>query len=443
VNQALVERYDRRLPRYTSYPAAPHFKPIKHAEVAQALSRVAGAISLYVHIPFCKQLCWYCGCHREIVQGTKRTHPYVDGLLAELDLVCAYAGGLLRIEQLALGGGSPNSLDEDQLAKLMGGIRARMPVVATGACSVELDPRSMSPRMAEHLVTLGFDRFSMGVQDLDEAVMAAVNRPQSAALVERVLGALRVRGNPAINIDLMVGLPLQTAETITATVRRVAGWATSQVTLFPYAHVPWMQPQQKHLERVGLPGREERKVLRETATRLLVAAGYQQIGMDHFARPSDALVRARDSGRLHRNFQGYTTRPDLEMVGVGTSAIGYCGGAYMQNTKDQATWYEALAAGRLPVERGHVMSDDDVVRRQIILALLCRGGLRWDDLGLSSQAFTQELDRLRPLADDGLLRIRREGLTLTARGKGFARNVAAVFDQYMTQDGPGRYSRTT
>lgn len=434
----LVARYRTRAPRYTSYPTAPHFQELQPEAVLPYAGRGEGPLALYVHVPFCERLCTYCGCHVEIKRSRSHAEPYVDRLLAELDLWRAQWAPGRSLERLALGGGTPTFLTEDQLVRLIGGIRERVPTAPGHDFSIEIDPRTVDDSKLARLVELGFNRFSFGVQDFDERVLALVNRPTEAGTVEHCVRELRSHGDFALNLDLMYGLPGQTEESFARTVDTLIALRPSRVALFLYAHVPWLKPAQKTLEKRGLPDSDVKSALFSLATHKLTEAGYQAIGMDHFALPDDELVLARQAGTLQRNFMGYTTRAGLDLFGLGVSAIGGFDRVYTQDLKERPAWGERIDAGELPVFRGRVLTDEDLLRREVIMTLFCN--LR---VTLDATHFAAELEALAPMAEDGLVVLDGDTVQVTELGRHFIRNVCAVFDAYLEGDqGARRYSQT-
>lgn len=439
VPAALVERYRTRAPRYTSYPTAPHFRAIDPAAVDAAAGRNDGPVALYVHIPFCRSLCSYCGCHVEIRKSREVGGAYVDDLLAELDLWLARMRPGRSLAQLSLGGGTPTFLLPSDMTRLLEGIRARLPFTADVDASIEIDPRTVDEAYLDRLVALGFNRYSFGVQDLDPAVLDAVNRHQTEDEVTRAVRRLRGHGPFDLNLDLMYGLPNQTEAGFRRTLERVVDLAPTRIALFHYAHVPWMKPAQKLVERQGLPDSATKARLFGLANEVLGGAGYVAIGMDHFAREGDALVGAMRAGTLQRNFMGYTTHAGIDQFGIGVSAIGYFGGAYAQDLKERGEWAERIGAGRLPVERGIVLSEEDLVRRTVIMDLFCNFHARLPE----GWAFEAERERLRPLEADGLVVVDGREVRVTPLGRHFIRNVCAVFDRYLEADAAARrYSAT-
>ena len=437
----LVDKYRTRAPRYTSYPTAPQFSAIAGDTVDAALASGDGPLSLYVHIPFCKSLCLYCGCHVEI-QGKRGIGAvYVDVLLAELDLFCARMKPGRTLAQLALGGGTPTFLLPADMARLIAGIRARLPFAADGDFSIEIDPRTVDVDYLNTLVDIGFNRYSFGVQDFDEAVLEAVKRRQTESVVRTALETLRKRGNFQINLDLMYGLPHQAVESFGRSLDIVTDLRPSRIALFQYAHVPWMKPAQKVLEKSGIPASPLKSTLFALTVEKLGAAGYHAIGMDHFALAGDELVSSQASGTLQRNFMGYTTGAGLDQIGIGVSSIGYFRGVYAQNLKKREDWQARIDQGELPVERGLALSPEDLRRRRLIMSLFCNFAVRWP----VEEDYTAELERLRPFEADGLCVVRpdRTGVDVTPLGQHFIRNLCSIFDQYFEADvASRRYSVT-
>ncbi|GDX80647.1 oxygen-independent coproporphyrinogen III oxidase [Deltaproteobacteria bacterium] len=438
---ALVSRYRTRAPRYTSYPTAPQFAPIAAQELVAGLAAGTGPVSLYAHIPFCAKRCHYCGCHVEIHGNRDIGDRYVDGLLAEAALWARPMQAGRQMAQLALGGGTPTFLRPAQLTRLVDGLRALWPQAAGAELAIEVDPRTVTKEDLENVVAVGFTRVNLGVQDVDEGVLAAVNRPQPFHLVESAVATLRRAGLNQVGVDLVYGLPQQTDETFTRTIEAVAGLAPGRIALFQYAHVPWLKPAQKLLERFARPDAEGRTRMWKIAREKLGAAGYREIGMDHFALPDDELVASLEAGHLQRNFEGYTTHGGLDLLGLGVSAIGFFGGRYAQNRKDREGWEADIEAGRFPTERGFVLSDDDHLRRRVIMELFCNFGVRFAPAEADSLA--AELARLAPFEADGLVVCTPGRVEVTELGRFFIRNVCATFDKYLeADDGKRRYSET-
>lgn len=453
ITPELLAKYSRPAPRYTSYPTAPHFHPGFDAEHWQAeLARDSTRDwSVYVHIPFCDTLCWYCGCNMVASRNYQRASAYLDTLERELDLARTAIGRQRPMRQLHWGGGTPTFLNPEDIRRLAAMIESRMPRAHEVEASCEIDPRELTPEHVAALAEAGFNRVSMGVQDLTDAVQQAVHRIQPAALVDKVYGWLRDAGFASINLDLMVGLPRQQVDSFAATLDHVIELAPDRLAVFNYAHVPWMKPHQKLIREDELPDPAGRWALQMLAMERLTAAGYVYIGMDHYARPEDEIVQAQKNAGLYRNFQGYTTHPDCDILGLGASSISQTESTYAQNQKDIKTWQAAIDAGRLPVERGIRLSDDDRLRRDAITRIMCDLVLDRDAFGARwnidfDRYFADALPELEALATDGLIQLEGSQIRVTDTGRILLRNVAVPFDAWYrreatSNDGP-RYSRT-
>jgi len=449
----LIEKHSTRGPRYTSYPTAPHFRSDVDTDALGRLWQGAGGgpdggLSVYVHVPYCHRRCLYCGCHTEVLRRPADLTAYVDSLLAELALADQAIGGHHPpLRQLALGGGTPTILPPAELDRLLSDLLGRWPAARGAELSAEIDPRTITDDVLGVLVEHGFNRVSLGVQDLDPDVQQVVGRVQPAEMVERLMARLRsLRSPPSINLDLIHGLPRQTPERWRRTIDGVVRMAPDRIAVFGYAHVPWMRPHQEALDGEPMPDARTRVELMGIAWEALTEAGYASIGFDHFARPDDELAVALAEGTLHRNFMGYTTHRGLDQVGLGVSAISAVGASYAQDAKEQPRWRAAIAAGRMPWERGLLLSDDDLLRREVILDLSCN--LRLDFARFATahgfafdERFADELDQLAPLADDGLITLDGDGIRVTPTGRFLVRIVCMVFDRYL-RAGQARYSRT-
>jgi oxygen-independent coproporphyrinogen-3 oxidase len=441
----LLRRYDRPGPRYTSYPAAPQFNTAFDAAALREHASGSNTplrrpLSLYLHVPFCFSPCFYCGCNRVITRDTARGERYVEDLLSEAQLAAALFDPAREVVQLHLGGGTPNFLGRETLTRLLEGLgRAfRLSEAADRDFSIELDPRALpAPEdYATTLAQLGFNRASLGVQDFDPEVQHAVNRVQTVAETLDLIDACRDRGFRSINIDLIYGLPRQTPERFRSTLRTVMSARPDRVAVYGYAHLPALFKAQRRIDPAALPGPAARLDLLSLAIEELSAGGYRYIGMDHFALPDDELVRAQESGGLQRNFMGYTTHAHCDLIGLGASDISHVADSYSQNFRDLKAWQAALGERRLPVWRGLALAFDDRVRGAVIGQLMCQGvidtaaigrdfGLDFDDY------FDAELQRLRPLAADGLVRVAGEAIVVTAAGRLLLRNIAMCFDRYL------------
>lgn len=446
---ALIRRYDQSGPRYTSYPSADRFQsgfPAQSADAALAARNVAGDLSLYFHIPFCRTLCFYCGCHRIPTRREERGTRYVDFLIEEMQLVAARLTGPKRVRQIHLGGGTPTFLSTKDLARLMAEMRTLFEFVDDLECGIEVDPRSVDAARIAELAAMGFNRLSLGVQDFDPEVQKAINRIQSEAETLGVLEAARAAGFASISVDLIYGLPFQTPERFARTLERVIAFRPDRIAVYNYAHMPERFPAQSAMPREALPGPDAKLALLGLTIATLEAAGYEYIGMDHFALATDELAIAQREGSLQRNFQGYSTHADCEMLGFGVSAIGCVGGTYLQNSKDIESWEAAIVDGRLPVVRGYTLSDDDRLRSKVIQLLMCR--LEIDTRTVTSrlgrpfwECFGDVRETLLGFARDGLLALGPNSIRILPRGRLLVRHIAMAFDAHLTQPGAARYSR--
>jgi oxygen-independent coproporphyrinogen-3 oxidase len=436
---SVLDSYARRaVPRYTSYPTAPHFAAdFPEAVYRGWLARLdpGEPISLYLHVPFCKQMCWYCGCNMKLAARYAPLADYVEHLIAEIDLIADAMPARIPVAHLHLGGGTPTALDPDDLALVMARLAKRFRLTADADLAIESDPRTLTDPMIERIGALGFNRASFGVQEFDPKVQAAINRLQPPELVARATERLRAVGVRGINFDLIYGLPHQTATSLRATVGECVAMRPDRVALFGYAHVPWMAKNQRMIAEDSLPDAAERATQAEAGADTLVAAGYVRIGIDHFALPGDPLAIASETGRLRRNFQGYTSDPARTLIGVGATAIGSTPDGHVQNIAETGAWSRAVSAGRLPVARGHASSAEDALRAHVIERIMCDGAV---DLRAAGRAFgfaddwcAAEDPVLATLQRDGVVALAPGRVALTAEGLPLARVVAAVFDTYL------------
>jgi oxygen-independent coproporphyrinogen-3 oxidase len=452
---ALIERYDRPGPRYTSYPTAvefhPGFGPHDYGERLAAASHADAPLSLYIHVPFCEERCAYCGCAVIATRKREVAATYLDYLEREIAMLAGALGSRRRIVQYHWGGGTPTYLSPEQILRLDAAVRRHFDVVADAEQAIEIDPRVTTRRQIALLRRLGFNRLSFGIQDFDERVQEAIQRHQSEQTTRDLYWAARDAGFESINFDLIYGLPRQTVASFTKTLESVVDLLPDRIAVYSYAHVPWIRPNQKAINPQDLPDAPAKRQLLAKAVETFTGAGYVSIGMDHFALPDDELAAAMRERRLHRNFMGYTVRPAPDSVAVGVSAIGDVAGAFAQNYKSLARYYEAIDAGRFPVERGYALSADDKVRRYVIAELMCNfhvdGTVLRDRFGVTlSQYFAPELARLTApdgLGSDGLVQIAGDSLQVTPRGRLFVRNVCMVFDTYLAAHaGRPTFSRT-
>ena len=451
----ILPRYVRPLPRYTSYPTAPVWSDaFGSAAYRDALARVAGDVSVYVHVPFCRSLCHFCACNRIITRDPALPERYLEDLEREVARVhrLLAAGAGSGAAQVHLGGGTPTHLSPAGLERLMRIVDDAFAIRSDAEVSIEVDPRVTTPDHVQAIAACGFDRVSLGVQDFDARVQQAIHRIQSVALTAELVDALRAVGISSVGFDLIYGLPFQTRSSLERTLDAVLDIAPDRIALYAYAHVTWVAKQQRGFERHDLPTPGERLTLMLGAIRRLLEAGYVHVGLDHFARPDDALARARNEGSLHRNFMGYTTRAGLDLVGFGPSAISEVGGAYAQNERTLEGWGGALARGGLATLRGHLRSEDDEQRHFVIERILCHGSV--DASAFTERfgrrfanRFSDELEVLAAMEEDGLLATTADGsFSLSLAGRLLARNVASVFDAYLppdaAADGAPRFSQS-
>ncbi len=448
----LLARYDQRVPRYTSYPTAPHFSPaVDAATYAGWLAAVPeqASVSLYLHVPFCEQLCLFCGCHTTVARHNAPRESYAALLETEIGLVAAALGRRQRVAQIHWGGGTPTALPADSLRAVFAALRAHFDLAPEAEIAVEIDPRNLPPDRVQALADMGITRASLGVQDFDPAVQHAVQRLQSFAMTRDAAEALRRVGVRSLNLDLLYGLPHQTAASVAATMHQALELAPDRVAVFGYAHVPWMKPHQRLLSEADLPDGPARFAQRQAAEAVLVEAGFRRIGLDHYARAGDALAEAEAAGRVRRNFQGYTVDDAELLIGLGASAIGALAQGYVQNAARTPVYAEALRAGALPVARGVALSAEDRLRRSVIEALMCELAADLPALarahGAEPSGLLSAAPLLADLAEDGLIRWDGRRVELTETGRPFVRNVAAVFDTYLAtgqEAGVRRHARS-
>nr|WP_073131569.1 oxygen-independent coproporphyrinogen III oxidase [Roseomonas rosea] len=429
-SRALLALAEARVPRYTSYPTAAQFGALDEATYRRWLRegvRASDPLSLYLHVPYCRDLCWYCACHTKATRSEARIQAFAEALEAEAALLEAALPAHGGVSHLHFGGGTPSILGPTRMAGLVATLRARFGLRPGAEVAIELDPRTLDEAMVDMLGALGFTRASLGVQDIAPDVQARIGRPQPKELVAVGVERLRRAGIGGINIDLMYGLPTQTVEHVRASARFAASLGADRIAVFGYAHVAWMKPHQKAIDAATLPGIEARLEQAEAAEAELKAAGYAPLGLDHFAKPSDPLARAAAAGRLRRNFQGYTTDDAPVLLGLGPSAIGTLPGGHAQNMLDERAYGAAVAEGRLPVARGVAVTAEDRHRAALIERLMCDFAL---DLDRRDPAVASALARMAPLVEQGLVALSPDRLEVTPVGRRFVRQVAACFDAY-------------
>lgn len=449
LSQERLRQFDVPGPRYTSYPTADRFvEAFTPEDYRQALwSRATGVgtvggaspLSVYVHIPFCESVCYYCACNKVITKHHERAAEYVAALEREMALHAQVLGAGQVVSQLHLGGGSPTFLSDGELSRLMDSLRQVFRFAQGAEVSIEVDPRTVTSARLKHLRDLGFNRLSFGVQDFDPAVQRAVHRVQSEQLVEELMRQAQALGFASTNVDLIYGLPKQTPLSLQRTVDKVSRLRPDRIALYGYAHLPQRFKPQRRIDPAALPPASEKVHMLSLAIAGFEKAGYHYIGMDHFALPSDSLAVAKRQGRLHRNFQGYSTQPDCDLIGLGVSSIGRVGGTYSQNAKTLPEYYDAIDQGRFPVVRGLALSRDDLVRRAVIMAMMCQGRVEYESIALAhlidvEDYFARELSQMQDLQDQGLVRLEPGALELTPMGWYFVRAVAMVFDRHLQVD---------
>jgi oxygen-independent coproporphyrinogen-3 oxidase len=445
ITHEMLEKYDVAGPRYTSYPTADRFVDAFGVEdYQQALDkrRVGGMVlplSIYVHVPFCESLCFYCACNKIITKRHERGTEYLEYLRREIDLHVEHLGKGQTISQLHLGGGSPTFFNDEELTQLMEMIKRNFVLAPNGEYSIEIDPRTVDEKRLAHLAGLGFNRLSFGVQDFDAEVQKAVHRIQPAEQVFDLVGTARRLGFDSVNVDLIYGLPRQTPTSFARTLQQVATLKPERIALYAYAHLPQRFKPQRKIHAEDLPVVSDKIEMLSIAISTFLSAGYVYVGMDHFALPTDPLTIAKRQGRLHRNFQGYSTQPDCDLIALGVSAIGRVGSTYSQNAKTLDEYYDHINQGKLPVVKGLALSSDDLVRRAVIMALMCQGELQFEAVELAymidfKQYFSAELASLKALEKEGLVEVDGASIQVTSRGWFFVRGIAMHFDRYLQTD---------
>jgi oxygen-independent coproporphyrinogen-3 oxidase len=449
----LIRKYDGLGPRYTSYPTADRFTEAFTARhLADALlDRFAEPapqpLSLYVHVPFCNTICYYCACNKVITNNHGRSAKYIDYVGREVSMVSGLVDASSPVRQLHWGGGTPTFLSAEEMTRLMRTLRDNFAFEDGAECSIEIDPRKVDSTTIALLAELGFNRMSLGVQDFDPEVQKAVNRIQSEAETRAVIDAARANGFGSLNVDLIYGLPRQTVDGFAVTLEKVIASEPDRIALYSYAHVPHLFKPQRRISETELPPAEQKLAILALAIDKLTAGGYDYIGMDHFAKRDDELAIAQRAGKLHRNFQGYSTHADCDLLSFGISAIGKLGRTYNQNVRTLDEYYGRLDEGVLPCFRGWQLDADDLLRRDVIQALMCQFTVDVNaiqskhDISFGDY-FSVELDALDTMAADGLVEVAPDRITVTSRGRLLVRTVAMVFDRHLrTKSAPARYSR--
>ena len=445
VTKETLNKYDISGPRYTSYPTADRFveafteDAYKLALEHRRATSATQPLSIYVHIPFCESLCFFCACNKIVTKHHERSVEYLRYLNREIDLHIEHLGAAQTISQLHLGGGSPTFFSDKELSELMAMLKHNFVFAPGGEYSIEVDPRTVDEQRLKHLAELGFNRLSFGVQDFDPEVQKAVHRIQPAEQVFSLVDAARRLKFESVNLDLIYGLPMQTPESFNRTLAQVVALRPNRIALYGYAHLPERFKPQRRISEYELPAAQDKITMLGSALSAFIDAGYVYVGMDHFALPDDDLAIAKRQGRLHRNFQGYSTQPDCDLISLGVSAIGRVGATYSQNAKTIEEYFDHLNNGRFPVVRGLALSRDDVIRRAVIMAIMCQGSLQYEAIELAylidfNSYFAAELEQLKTLENTDMVVLEEDGMHVTDTGWFFVRAVAMVFDRYLQTD---------
>lgn len=448
----IIGQYDLAGPRYTSYPTAPQFnEEFSNADFYAAVARSNSSsrpLSLYFHIPFCDTLCFYCGCNKLVTNNKGRAQPYLESMGRELVAQAALFDAHRQVTQLHWGGGTPTFISDDEMTWLMDETKKHFNLLSddSGEYAIEIHPGRVSAKTMAHLRELGFNRVSMGVQDFDPQVQKAVNRYNSVEDVGRLVSALREQEYHSISMDLIYGLPFQTVQSVGETLNQVIDLSPDRLSLFNYAHLPHLFKSQELINEADLPSPQQKLDLLQMSIERLQNAGYVYVGMDHFAKPDDSLVKAQNAGKLQRNFQGYSTHGDCDLLSFGVSAISNFGGAYIQNAKRVDDYQESLDKNRLPFVRGFVLSGEDHLRQQVINQLICHFQLDFDRIGQSMNLdfrkyFATELNELKPMMEDGLLTLDEKSIQVNNAGRLLIRRICMVFDEYLRKGNQIRYSK--
>ncbi|MDQ6953822.1 MAG: oxygen-independent coproporphyrinogen III oxidase [Mariprofundaceae bacterium] len=442
-NINMISKYDKAGPRYTSYPTAPMFHTAINGDVyAQTLKNVAQSdapLSLYIHIPFCNTVCYYCGCNKIVTKKYERAQPYLELLLQEVDMVADAMGDTKRlVTQLHFGGGTPTFLNDQQMHHLTDHLHKRFNFVpdAQGEYGIEMDPRECTETTVKVLRECGFNRMSMGVQDFDPIVQKAVNRIQSKEETLRVLNDARAHGFTSMNIDLMYGLPHQTVETFDQTLDSIIEFSPDRIALFNYAHLPKMFMPQRRIDEAAIPTPQTKLDILEHSINKLLDAGYLFIGMDHFAKSDDEMAIAQAKGKLYRNFQGYSTHADCDLIGLGLTSIGYVGGNFFQNAKEMDDYEKDIEGHHFSVFRGYALTPEDHLRRHVIMRLMCDFSLDYKIFELEypidfKAHFADALEDLQTMQNDQLLVLKDDGMEVLTAGRLLIRNIAMAFDEHL------------
>ncbi|VAX06897.1 Coproporphyrinogen III oxidase, oxygen-independent [hydrothermal vent metagenome] len=449
---ALIKKYDHAGPRYTSYPTAPQFHggfgPDEYRDIARATNATGNPLSLYFHIPFCDTVCFYCACNKVVTKDRSQGGSYLQRLHKEIAMQAELFDNNRVVDQLHWGGGTPTFISHNEMRELMQVTRNHFTLLDddTGEYSIEVDPREASAETIALLREIGLNRLSLGVQDFDKRVQKAVNRLQSEAQTMEVLNAARKEGFRSISVDLMYGLPFQSVASFDKTLDRIIEVGPDRLSVFNYAHLPERFMPQRRINPEDVPTPAEKLDILQLTIEKLTTAGYVYVGMDHFARPDDELTIAQQDGTLYRNFQGYSTHADCDLIGLGITSIGMVGETYSQNMRSLDEYYERIDANELAVFRGFDLNRDDSIRRDVITRLICHLKLDFGRIeaerGIKfSEYFETELEGLQEMIEDGLLELSESGIQVLPRGRLLIRNICMVFDHYLSQKNETKFSR--
>ena len=448
----LIKRHDKSGPRYTSYPTAVQFHPnfsVSDYEQARLNSdKQDQGLSVYIHIPFCAHVCYYCACNKVITKRREKAEPYLEALFKEIEIRAAGYDETRTVDQLHFGGGTPTFLSNEQMTRLMFKLREHFNLSQEDDrdFSIEIDPRELQEDTLSHLSSLGFNRVSLGVQDVDPLVQQAVNRIQPLKMTTHTLQQARDLGYKSINIDLIYGLPKQTRTSFRKTLQHIIDLSPDRISVFNYAHLPERFKPQRRINTQELPNPEEKLTMLQDSIQMLTQAGYLYIGMDHFAKPQDSLAQAQIAGKLHRNFQGYTTHEDCDLVALGVSSISQIGNTFMQNAVDIEDYQQSLANNELPIRKGVALTQEDKLRQAVIKQLICHFNLNFDwvqqTFGIDpKEHFAEELVALSSFKKDGLLSVTEDGIQVHDKGILLIRSICMVFDEYLKQSQTIRFSK--
>ncbi len=436
---ALIKKYDQSGPRYTSYPTANNFSAFTQTQYEQqvALSNNRqGPISLYCHIPFCDTVCFYCGCNKVVTKDKTKAEVYLQALFKEIDMQSALFDKTRQVDQMHFGGGTPTFLSDEQIIRLSEKLQSAFKFADNGEYSIEIDPRGINEDTIKTLIKARFNRISLGVQDFNADVQKAVNRIQSFEQTQSVIRIARENGFKSVSIDLIYGLPKQSVESFKTTLNQVAELRPERISIFNYAHLPELFKPQRRINIIELPSADEKLAIFKYSIDFLLAQGYVYIGMDHFALPEDPLAIAQNEGHLYRNFQGYSTHADCDIVGLGLSSIAQVGDSFSQNEKNLETYYQKINAAELPVIKGQTINEDDKIRHAVIMDLICNFKLDFDkiekDFSIDfKDYFTDTFEPLTQMHSDGLIELNRHSIKVMEKGKLLIRNICMVFDAYL------------